>query len=171
MKKYNDNIWTEETPQGCVNVGFTKQFIDDVLGECFHITQAHSYLVTQGKPMLTVETNCGLKVIRSPITGTIQSFSVEARDFPDRITENDVVVVLVPKDVKVATKAVKKEKIPSAAEINREVFWRAGEFQAIRQREDGPQEDARQRLIRELDERTRRHAQQMPDNNNNNRGR
>lgn len=108
---YDSFTWFEDDGKGTVSIGFTKNFIDDVLGECYHITQASMYLVTKGKPMLTIETNNGLKVIRSPLTGTVLNFNVEARDFPDRLTPEDVVVSLRPKGVKVAEEK-KAEPVP-----------------------------------------------------------
>lgn len=109
MKKYHRYIWSEEMKNGTINIGFTREYIDLTLAECFHITQASSFFVNEGKPLLTIETNEGLKVIKSPVTGTITLFSTEARDFPDKLKENDVVMTINPKtEVKPAKAAAPK---------------------------------------------------------------
>ena len=105
MKKYQRYMWTEEMQSGTINIGFTREYIDLMLNECFHITQAQMYLVTEGKPMLTIETNEGLKVLLAPCTGVVASFSSKARDFPDKLTEEDVVLVILPKKEVKAAKA------------------------------------------------------------------
>lgn len=95
---HGDDIWSHEV-NGTINIGFMQSFIDRILGECYHITQSSLELVTKNKAMLTIETNEGLKVIRSPVTGTVVYFNNTARDFPDRLTEETVVITIRPKQV------------------------------------------------------------------------
>src|ERR1700743_1891382 len=106
-KQYKGDIWIEEGV-GTVNIGFTNEFIREILSECFHITQASMVMLTKDRPMLTVETNEGLKVIRSPVTGPVIQFDHTARDFPDKLTEDSVVLRVKPASV-VVSKA--KEKV------------------------------------------------------------
>jgi glycine cleavage system H lipoate-binding protein len=111
-KQYKGDIWIEEG-KGTVNIGFTNEFIREILSECFHITQASAVMLTKDRPMLTVETNEGLKVIRSPVTGTVLAFDHTARDFPDKLTEDSVVLRVKPASVVVAaTKKVKQDFYP-----------------------------------------------------------
>lgn len=120
MKKYQGNIWTEELAGGTINIGFTQQFITETLGECFHITQSNLFLLAEGKPMLTIETNDGLKVVRAPVTGTVLSFSDQARDFPDRIVENDVILTVLPKGVKVPVAT--KSEVEASRPVNNSIL-------------------------------------------------
>ncbi len=105
-KVYMDDIWFQDG-KGTIDIGFTQLFIDRMMGECYHITQASAVLMTKDRAMLTIETNEGLKVIRSPVTGTVAYFNTHARDFPDRLTEDSVVISIKPKPVVVAAEKVK----------------------------------------------------------------
>lgn len=108
MKQFNDNLWTEEQTSGAVFIGFTRRFIEEKLGECFHILQADSKKVKKGEPLLVIETNDGLENLKAPLSGTIIVFNDKARNFPDRLTEEDTILqvvpegVTIPKSVKVA---------------------------------------------------------------------
>jgi glycine cleavage system H lipoate-binding protein len=106
-KQYRGEIWFQEE-KGTVNIGFTKEFIQTVLTECYHITQAAFVLLVKDRPMLTIETNEGLKVIRSPVNGTVTFFSTDARDFPDRLTEDTIVVSIKPKQQVVMSASKRK---------------------------------------------------------------
>jgi glycine cleavage system H lipoate-binding protein len=128
MKKYTGNVWYEEMGSGTINIGFTRAYIEDILGECFHITQASSFLATEGKPLLTIETNMGLKVVKAPCTGTITFFSTDARDFPDKLTEESIVMTINPKkEVKPAKAATSKSR--EAEVTQRDLDW--GQVQNI----------------------------------------
>ena len=114
-KVYMDDIWVQEG-KGTVDIGFTQLFIDRILGECYHITQASSVMMTKDRAMLTIETNEGLKVIRSPVTGTVSYFNTHARDFPDRLTEDSVVISIKPKTIVVGVEK-KEVKKPSSHHV------------------------------------------------------
>ena len=154
MKTYHDMIWSEEN-QGVVSIGFTQAFIDGVLTECFHITQSGSILATKGKPMLTIETNEGLKTIKAPVTGTITHFSQDARDFPDCIREDNVIVQIKLKS-NVVMPTVAKTVGPNT---------RAANNYAIQDEDLTP---AQLRIRRETEARNR--LRNPFNNNNNNRG-
>jgi hypothetical protein len=116
-----ENIWTEDEKDGLVKVGFTRRFIDNVLMECFHIVQADIKNLYEGGPMLVVETNDGLESIKSPYTGTVHYFNPKARNFPDRLTEEDTIMTILPKGIVLPERkkaAVKKEPEPTAQGFN-----------------------------------------------------
>jgi|SRR5712664_2297847 len=113
MKENREPIWIETNPDGTVNVGLTHNFINQKLQECFHIIQADATDVKRNSPMLVLETNDGLESIKSPITGRILTFSDRARNFPDKLTEDDVIIKILPEGVKLPEKkrAVAKKKV------------------------------------------------------------
>src|SRR5579864_9391330 len=96
MKEYLGNVWTEVDARGVLRLGFTKQYIDERLGECFHVVPADVGNTTKGGSLLVLETNDGTSRIKSPISGTILVFSDKARNFPDRLTEEDVIIEILP---------------------------------------------------------------------------
>ena len=100
MKHISGNIWYQ-TSQGRMEIGFTKECLDEKLTECFHILPADNYAVKQRGPLMVLETNDGLEAVHSPIAGRVLFFSDKARNFPDRLTEEDVVVAIeMPREVK-----------------------------------------------------------------------
>jgi len=109
MKKNIGFVWTEEKSDGRVNIGFTRAFIDSKLMECFACVQADAFNLFEGGPMLVIETNDGLESLKSPITGTITNFNAKARNFPDRLTEDDVILTVLPKGVVLPAKAKTKK--------------------------------------------------------------
>lgn len=100
MKVVTGNIWTDTDARGVLKIGFTKQYIDNELGECFHVIQADTKLARKGQPLMVLETNDGTSRIRSPINGSIISFSHKAQNFPDRLVEEDVIMEVLPEGVK-----------------------------------------------------------------------
>ncbi len=93
MKKVLGDIWIEEIPEnGEIHCGFVQQFIDENLAECFHIVPADIAKTHKENPMLVVETNTGLQSINAPIDGHILFFNDKARDFPEQLVEEDVVL-------------------------------------------------------------------------------
>lgn len=102
MKETRGNIWTETDNRGVVKVGFTRKYIEDRLGECFHVMQASQIgqKLMKGDPMLVMETNDGLVNLKAPLSGILQVFNPKARDFPDRLDEEDTIVEIVPDGVK-----------------------------------------------------------------------
>lgn len=107
MKQKIGSIWTEEMPNKAIQIGFTNEFIQQILSECFHVVLTNPTIVTKGKSMFTIETNDGLETIKSPVTGTVQLFNDRARDFPDRMREDDVVLLVFPKSVVVPQPKIK----------------------------------------------------------------
>lgn len=95
-KAVNDKnqIWYE-TENGYTKIGFTQSFIDTALDQCWHILPSSTTKIERKSPLLVVETNEGLVTIMSPITGYYADFiGAKAQDFPDQLTEADVVVSL-----------------------------------------------------------------------------
>lgn len=112
MKEFSGNMWTESDKDGRVKIGFSKRFIEDRLGECFHVMQADVRTVKKGTPLFVIETNDGLESLKSPVSGTILVFNAKARNFPDRLTEEDVIAEVLPEGVKLEkAKKEKKEKV------------------------------------------------------------
>jgi Glycine cleavage H-protein len=109
MKTIIGNIWTEVKESGLVKVGFTQQFIEQRLGECFHVMQADVRQVKKGEPMLVIETTDGLESLKAPLSGSIHFFNVKARNFPDRLNEEDLIMELLPDGV--VLPVVKKKKV------------------------------------------------------------
>src|SRR5271156_6203635 len=109
MKEYIGNLWTESGPKGTLRIGFTQRFIEEKLGEGFHVMQADLTKVQKGGPMLVIETNDGLESLSAPITGTIMTFNERARNFPDRLKEEEVILEVLPEGVKLEV-VVKKTK-------------------------------------------------------------
>jgi glycine cleavage system H lipoate-binding protein len=93
MKQFVEGgkIWVERGGDGVSNIGFTKQFIDEKFGECFHILPADSKNIRERGALLVIETNDGLESLKSPVAGRVMFFNQKARDFPDKITEEDVI--------------------------------------------------------------------------------
>lgn len=138
MKEYNGNLWTETDALGKVKLGFSKVFIEQKLGECFHVMQADSKNVKKGEPLLVLETNDGLESLKSPITGTILSFNTKARNYPDRLTEEDSILELLPEGVtlpkeekKTKTKAKAIDNWLTQANISDDMFRTIEQIRAI----------------------------------------
>jgi glycine cleavage system H lipoate-binding protein len=108
MKSYKGNIWTDTKSDGMVDIGFTQMFIHQKMMECFHVLQADAVNLNEKGPMLVIETNDGLENLRSPVTGKIIFFNTKARNFPDQLTEDDVILSVLPKGV-LLPKTAKKE--------------------------------------------------------------
>lgn len=109
MKEFIGNIWTEAGADGRVRMGFSRRFIEERLGECFHVMQADIKSVKKGEPLLVIETNDGLESLKSPLSGNILVFNAKARNFPDRLVEEDCILEILPEGVKLP---VKTKKVP-----------------------------------------------------------
>lgn len=119
MKKTIGNIWYEE--KDCrVSVGFTQECLNEKLQECFHILPADVFAVKAQGPLMVLETNDGLEAVHSPVAGRIRFFSDKARNFPDRLTTEDVVVEIdLPKPEVKKVAAKKATTKPSGGEYER----------------------------------------------------
>lgn len=74
-------------------IGFTRDFLNS-LDECWQILPANLRQFKEKAPMLTVETNDGLMSILSPVTGPMIEFNDAARDFPDSLTDETVILTI-----------------------------------------------------------------------------
>lgn len=119
MKQYLKDIWTEEVKDGTINIGFTQQFIDQNMNECFHVIQADTKQVTKDGPLLVLETNSCLESIKAPITGHVHFFNQKALNFPDKLTEADVIITL--------SSTEKKKEVKPRQEVYQHIFeeWEA----------------------------------------------
>jgi glycine cleavage system H lipoate-binding protein len=114
MKTFVDgSIWTETDARGVEQIGFRQSYIEQVLGECFHVVQADTRKARKGCPLMVLETNDGTSRVRSPVTGTILMFSDKARNFPDRLTEDDVIVEVLPEGMTLPAQGKKPEVRPT----------------------------------------------------------
>lgn len=103
MKQVSGNLWFT-TEKDETRIGFTRSFIAERLSECFHVLPADTKNVKEKGPLLVLETNDGLEPVCSPVTGRLTYFNEKARNFPDRLTEEDCIVSLSSKEL---TKVVK----------------------------------------------------------------
>lgn len=85
-----NQIWYEQQ-DNLVKIGFTKAFLQD-MDQCWHILPANLTKFRSKAPLLTVETNDALISIMSPVSGNFMQYSHKAQNFPDKLTEDDVVV-------------------------------------------------------------------------------
>lgn len=123
MKTIQGNIWYEQVG-GRMAIGFTKQCLDEKLQECFHILPADAYSVKVRGPLMVLETNDGLESVRSPVAGRVLFFNDKARNFPDRLTEEDVIVEIEMPQPKAEVKKVATKKSTTKAGVggNQAVF-------------------------------------------------
>lgn len=108
MKMNYGDLWVETLPEGTINVGFTQPCIEEKLQECFHVLPADVVRTKREQPLLVLETNDGLVSIKSPVNGHITFFSDKARNFPDRLSEEDVIVTLITEEQR--KKSIEKAK-------------------------------------------------------------
>jgi len=106
MKQVQGDIWVDEQADGTINIGFVQSFINRRMAECFHVIQADTRSVDKGGPMLVIESNDSLESIKAPITGNVAYFNPRARNFPDRLTEQDIIMTLNPNLKQVVAKQV-----------------------------------------------------------------
>lgn len=113
MKEFIGDLWMDRAEDGRVKIGFARRFIEDRMGECFHVMQADTRNVKKGGPLLVIETNDGLRPVKSPLTGSILFFNHNARNFPDKLVEDDCILEVLPEGVKLPSVTVKKAKAPT----------------------------------------------------------
>ena len=118
-KEFAGDLWMEQQTDGRVRLGFRKHFIDARCGECFHIMQADVQQVKKGGPLFVLESNDGLTPVKSPLAGKILYFNTKARNFPDRLIEEDVLLEILPEGVK-----LKQEEKSKATKVKEDyVQW------------------------------------------------
>lgn len=128
MKTFVDGtIWTERDDRGVERIGFRQSYIEQVLSECFHVVQADTRTARKGCPLMVLETNDGTSRVRSPVTGTILTFSDKARNFPDRLTEDDVIVEVLPEGVTLPSTAKKAKTSAENVRIDLTPFFQQAE--------------------------------------------
>lgn len=161
-KQYEGNIWTEVDNRGVVKIGFSRDYIDQQLMECFHVVQADRSVARKGQPIMVLETNDGTARIKSPINGRILTFNDKARNFPDRLSEEDVIMEVLPEGVTLVKQKVEYNDVfstinnwPEQVALRRAAEQRAVE--AVDEEAPQPFDDriraAQQRAIERTNER------------------
>jgi glycine cleavage system H lipoate-binding protein len=87
-----NQIWFEKQEQ-VTTIGFTQTFLNS-LDQCWHILPANTEKFREKSPLLTVETNDALVSILSPVSGSFLEFTAKAQNFPNKLTEGDVIIKL-----------------------------------------------------------------------------
>jgi glycine cleavage system H lipoate-binding protein len=108
-------IWTL-VEGNYTKVGFEKDFLKQ-MEQCWHIMPAQARGVLKAKhPLLVVETNDEVISIPSPVEGIIEMFSDKARNFPEKITEKDTIIIIKTvyekKDLKQKQVAERAQAVP-----------------------------------------------------------
>lgn len=86
------NIWFRKKGEN-VEIGFTPQFLP-IVKECWHVLPATKGEVRQNAPLMAIETCEELLTIFSPVKGSIIKFNTSASNFPDKLTDEDVICVI-----------------------------------------------------------------------------
>lgn len=158
MKQNHGFIWSEEHKDKTITIGFTNDAINTKLQETFHVLPADLKEVREKGPLLVLETNDGLLSIKAPFAGRLSYFNPKARNFPDRITETDTIVTILPKGVEPPKKEEVKTVYPTGfvqvnmnpaqaapqPQLRTDMFTRTGPQQPV------PARDARE-IARNLD--------------------
>lgn len=113
MKTDHIMVWSEVHADKSITIGFTKKCIEEMLPECFHVMQADATTIREKGPMLVLETNDGLESIKSPFTGKISYFNSKARNYPDKLTETDTILTILPPGVEAAKPKVVSKPAPA----------------------------------------------------------
>lgn len=91
-----NRLWYETSGKE-TKVGFTNEFLQQ-LQECFHIVPGkRRTFVRENGPLMAVETNTSLFSLGSPVRGVVTFFDDKAMNFPEQLTEDDIVCVLSDK--------------------------------------------------------------------------
>lgn len=117
-----NQIWYEKNGD-VILMGLTRSFLD-TLDECLHIIPTSGVSVKEKSPLFTVETNDCLVSILSPVSGSFLSWNDRATNFPDKLTESDVIIRLSSKEVAPAPSP--PEYVPTAPPPPRRLFDSAG---------------------------------------------
>lgn len=80
------------------NMGLTRNFLES-LDECWHILPTNISRVKEKSPLFTIETNDSLLSILSPVAGNFLNWNDRATNFPDKLTETDVIIKLSTKEI------------------------------------------------------------------------
>lgn len=159
-----NQIWYTEQ-EGGYQIGFTKSFLEG-LDQCWYIMPAHAERFKLKSPLLTIETNEMIFSILSPVTGFFQQMENKAQNFPDKLTENDIVLHLTKVAQRAAPEPMRWDAHAVIAQqrVNMDVWpagVRAGDVR------NGPLEAARAVLrqrgeARAIDDRLRPVPPRMP---------
>lgn len=84
------NIWVLRNGES-TKIGFTRSFINS-LNHCWHIMPGNVRQVKEKSPLLAIESHEGLISVPSPVTGNVVFWNDKASNFPEKLTEEDVIV-------------------------------------------------------------------------------
>lgn len=118
-----NQIWFEQNEQGVTRIGFTRSFLDG-MDQCWHILPAGRGKFREKSPLMVVETNDSLISILAPIAGNFGEWSTKAQNFPNKLTEDDVVIEL-RKERTVQIDPVEEDE-PVAGAPQAAINWAAG---------------------------------------------
>ena len=108
MKTFSKDgkLWVEKRDKDLA-IGFTASFLSELDG-CWHMLPAAGQKteIKEKQPLVAVETNDGLFSLPSPVSGIIAFFDNKAMNFPEKLTDEDVVCTI--KDAEMV-KAEEKE--------------------------------------------------------------
>ena len=119
-------LWVEKRDTDYA-VGFTRQFLGELEG-CWHMLPAANTKteIKEKQPLVAVETNDGLFSLPSPVSGIIAFFDNKAMNFPEKLTDEDIVCTI--KD------AAELKKVEETQRQQLEAAVRAFEAQQERRR-------------------------------------
>ncbi len=92
-----NQIWFEKDGK-VIRLGLTRNFLE-TLTECWHILPSNMKQIKQKAPLLTIESNDGLISLLSPVTGNLYNWDNKAANFPEKLTEEDVIVTLTSEEI------------------------------------------------------------------------
>jgi hypothetical protein len=92
-RQTTSQLWYEQQDRN-IRIGFTKEFLEQ-LDQCWHILPANLSRIKANAPLMAIETNDALISVLSPVSGSFVTFSHKAQNFPNKLTEDDVVMELI----------------------------------------------------------------------------
>ena len=103
-------LWVEQRDKHFA-VGFTRQFLGELDG-CWHMLPAAGQKteIKEKQPLIAVETNDGLFSLPSPVSGIIAFFDNKPMNFPEKLTEDDVVCTIKDAEAIKAEEAELRER-------------------------------------------------------------
>lgn len=99
----SNRLWFETLGTNTM-IGFTKPFLE-IVNSSWHVLQNGVGSVKKDAPLLSVETDDALFAVPSPLDGEIITFSDKAQNYPDKLTEDDVVCIVSSLPAQKAKKA------------------------------------------------------------------
>lgn len=116
-----NQIWYKQEGKH-LKIGFTEQFLPTV-HEAWHVLPTTTKAkVREKSPLMAIETNDALFTIFAPSTGRVIKFNDKARDFPDRLSADDVILTLSEDEADDKPVSKKSAKIAIDVEAQQNMF-------------------------------------------------